>query len=517
MRLCAAGMLVLAAASPAFAQDDGPLSAIDWLSDSVTAPIVTSSQSPSPVVDPDEPPVAESALTPEVSVSRLDSPSPDRVGLLPPDVTGFPADLWRGSSQDTVVTLVQAQRVDSLPAMQALLRNLLLAEADAPLGAGPDGRLFIARVDKLLDMGALDPAQALLRAADPDSPALFRRWFDVSLLTGTEDAACTMMRSRPDVAPTAAARIFCLARNGDWSAAALTLNTGRALGDISDEEDMLLSRFLDPQLFEGEPPLTAPTRPTPLVFRMREAIGEPMTVAGLPRAFAHADLRSTTGWKAQLEAAERLARNGAIDANQLFGTYMARRPAASGGVWERVSAVQALDRALESGDVDGAAAALPAAWDAMLEAQIETAFATEYQPRLSAIGLTGDSAALATEIGFLSPAYESVALAATLSSQRDIFLHGVARGDLSDVRAAGPKQAAVLAAFTSATPDPDLMEMAQNGQLGEAVLRAMAAFNEGAVSSPTDVRDALAFMRAVGLEDFARRLSLEYLILTRQS
>ena len=34
--------------------------------------------------------------------------------------------------------------------MQALLRNLLLAEGDAPLGASPEGRLFIARVDKLL-------------------------------------------------------------------------------------------------------------------------------------------------------------------------------------------------------------------------------------------------------------------------------------------------------------------------------------------------------------------------------
>ena len=59
--------------------------------------------------------------------------------------------------------------------------------------------------------------------------------------------------------------------------------------------------------------------------------------------------------------------------------------------------------------------------------------------------------------------------------------------------------------------------MVQNAKLGEALLRAMAVFNEGAVSSPSDVRDALAFLRSVGLEDIARRLSLEYLLLSRQS
>jgi len=137
----------------------------------------------------------------------------------------------------------------------------MLAEADPPLGAGPDGALFVARVDKLLDLGALEQAKSLIEAAEPDTAPLFRRWFDVALLTGTEDAACSVVKSTPSIAPTYSARIFCLARNGDWNAAALTLNTHRALGDITAEEDALIARFLDPELFEGEPPLDPPEDP----------------------------------------------------------------------------------------------------------------------------------------------------------------------------------------------------------------------------------------------------------------
>ena len=102
-----------------------------------------------------------------------------------------------------------------------------------------------------------------------------------------------------------------------------------------------------------------PKHITPLIFRMREAIGEPLPTPPLPRAFANADLRPITGWKPQIEAAERLAVSGAIDENRLLGLYTERLPAASGGVWERVDAMQEFDAAYRADD-PGAIAKKPA-------------------------------------------------------------------------------------------------------------------------------------------------------------
>ena len=61
-------------------------------------------------------------------------------------------------------------------------------------------------------------------------PEPFRRWFDIALLIGREDRACDIMLETPQIAPTFPARIFCLARSGDWNAAALSLRTGETLG-----------------------------------------------------------------------------------------------------------------------------------------------------------------------------------------------------------------------------------------------------------------------------------------------
>lgn len=491
-------------AGPLAAQEGAPLSAIDWLSQSVA---ITGPEAPPRPRD--EPPVAESALTPQVTTTPLDTASPDPVGLLTSATTGLPTSLWSGSSESTLITLIKAETMPSLPALQDFLTVLMLATADAPLGASPEGPLFLARVDKLLDMGALDQAQSLLEAATPDTPALFRRWFDVALLTGTEDAACEVMQTRPSVAPTYPARIFCLARSGDWNAAALTLNTNRVLGDITPEEEALLSRFLDPDLYEDEPDLPPPDRISPLVFRLREAVGQNLTTLSLPLAFAHADLRNTTGWKAQLEAAERLARNGALPANTLQGLFTSRTPSASGGVWDRVDAFQRFDVAVQSGDPGAVAATLPDAWAAMRENRAEVPFARLYAADLARLPLTGEAATLAVTIGLLSPDYEAVAQSATTG---DDFLLSLARGTPTGAR--GELAAAVQAGFS--TPPPDtLMTMARSNQLGEALLRIIATYNAGIAGDPPSVTEAIAFLRAVGLEDVARRSALQLLILKR--
>ena len=481
-----------------------PLSAIEWLSRSVES------------IAAPEAPIASTAQTPDVTVTTLGRPSKDPTGLLSSDLTGLPRDIWSASEEAVLVDLVRAERVDTLPALQDFLKVLMLATADPPRGAGPDGALFLARVDKLLDLGALEPAKSLIEQAQPDTPPLFRRWFDVALLTGTEDDACEVMRDTPSIAPTYPARIFCLARNGDWPAAALTLNVHRVLGDITPDEDALLARFLDPELFEGEPALRTPPRVSPLTFRMHEAIGEPLITANLPLAFSHADLRFTTAWKSQLEAAERLARHGAVSENVLLKHYTARTPAASGGIWDRAEAIQRFDVAMTARDPRGVSITLPAAWNAMQAARAEVQFAKLYGDKLQDLPLSGAAAVIAFEVGLLSPEYEGVAIeAAQTETSFDPFLIAIARG--LPAQATNPRQRAIKAAFDDASPPQALQSLLDQGKTGEALLRALALFDAGADGDLRSVTDALAVLRAVGFDGVARRAALQLLILDRST
>jgi hypothetical protein len=501
-------LAALALAMPVPSAAEEPMSAIDWLSASVATPAAA------PV--PAEPAAVPGGAVPgEVTTSVLGGPNPDAAGLLPMAVTGLPRNLWGLGKTEEIAVLIAGERADALPALQSLLRRLVLAEAEPPGDSGGRGLLLLARIDKLLAMGALDQAQALIIASGSDSPDLFRRGFDIAMLTGTEDGACAAMAASPALAPTFPARIFCLARAGDWNAAALSLRTGQALGQITEAEDALLARFLDPDLFEDEP-VAVPDPLTPLTWRMLEAIGEAPGTAMLPLAFSHADLRESNGWKARIEAAERLARAGAVAPNLLLGLYTEREPSASGGVWDRVEAFQRLEAALSARDPAKVEQSLPDAWDRMVEAELEVAFAALFAGELRRLPLTGAADALAFRIALLGPDYEAAAVARSPENATEAFLIGLARGDLTGLTPPDSLARALAPAFAGAAPTPDLQALLDEKRLGEAVLIAIDRISDGVQGDLRGVTEGIALLRHVGLEDAARRTALELMLLERR-
>ncbi|MBD3663098.1 hypothetical protein H9Q16_04120 [Sulfitobacter sp. TSTF-M16] len=464
--------------------------------------------------NPNEPPVARTGTAPAVLTTPLAEGSPREIGIVPPSVTGLPTDLWVGSDPDTLIARIANLPEMTLPAAQSLLYTVLLADALAPQGKAVAGdALALARVDKLVQLGALDPALSLIEQAGvTTSPDHFDQWMRISLLTGTEDRACAVLAASPHLTRDYGARILCSARGGEWENAALTFGSAQALGLMPEYRLDLLDRFLNPDLYEEAAPLAVPRKMDPLSFRLFEAIGERLPTGALPRPYAVADLRDLAGWKAQLEAAERLTRAGALPDNHLLGLYTDRKPAASGGIWDRVATLQRFDTALKTDSAEAVAKTLPAVWDAMRDADLETAFASLFAERLAEIPLEGPAARTAFEIGLLSPRYEATAAAAPDDPQTAL-LRAVAFGDASTTRPQTPVAAAIFDAFKDAPPLSDLVEKARTKRLGEAVLHLLDLLEDGAQGDANALRDALATLRALGLEDTARRAALQILLL----
>ncbi len=491
-----AALLAALAATPlAAAGDDAPIAAIDWLSDTVAAPIVFS-----PLLT--EPGITNSALPLPIDVMPLDRVDPASAGLISVQEAGLPSGLWLGADGAAAARAFPPDPQALLPAARDLLVLLATARADPP--ATDSMAFLLARVDMLLKLGDLPRARSLMEATGLHEPQIFRRWFDAELLSNAGNHACAQLRAIPEILPTYSARIFCLARGGDWNAAALTLDTAETLGVVTTSEGDLLARFLDPELTDAAPDLARPDRPTPLELVMFEAIGQSIPTATLPLAFANADLRPISGWKQRLAAAERLARSGGLSPAGLFAIYGERRPAASGGVWDRVAAIHALDNALAEGPTGQLGNRIDAAWAEMRAAGLAQPFAESYASRLLALPPGRAPGPLVAEIALLSSRYDS-ALGGLDSSDRARALAAVARG-LPPQRSAGALTDALAKGFSAAAPG-------DTAPPGLQILTAIAQLQSGQGGDRLALSAGLARLRALGLHDHARRAALQVMLL----
>lgn len=491
-----------------------PRTAIPWLSDSLTAPAAAPAPRPRPIA-PGSPEAPGITVTPLGAVNR------DAVGLLQPQTSGLPRRLWGEASGERVRDLILGLADQGVPASRALFRTLLLAEADPPAPSDPPDQALIARVDRLLELGAIEEAEALLRAAGPDTPELFRRWFDIGLLANRAQDQCAALRQNPALSPTLPARVVCLARGGDWNAAEITLILGQDVGAISPEQEALLARFLDPEIFEGEPPPPIPRPLTALDFTLREAVGLPRPSGALPLAFLWSDVDVHAPMRMRISAGERLVRAGSTAPNALFEAYRAGAPAASGGVWDRARAVQALDAALAGDAPDDLAAALAAADAALSEAGLRVAFAESYAPALAALGpdalpagargraaelalLAGDGAAAARLAGAAPDPRMAAALAVAgaapaQDAPEDARVAAALRG-LAGGAAADERQRRIVATIAA-------------GGAGEALIEALGLLAAGPDIDPASLEAALFAVTAAGQRDAARAIAVETLLL----
>lgn len=512
------------------AQARPPLSASDWLSGSLRQPDHQSGWRPGNARPPDArqgteaAPIATSGSVEPVSVRRLGQGNPDATGTVSPRAAGLPADLWGNSNVMDLSRQVQRQN-PQLPALRRLLRRVLAARLEPPAeaepGRGREGALFLARIDKLLDLGATGAAQDLLHAAGPSDAERFRRLFDIALLSGDESRACQIMDETPGIAPSFAARIFCLAMGGDWAAAAIVYIGADILGEIDSATAELMSHYLDDTYVDSAETLPPPTTVTPLSFRLHEAIGQPLSTANLPLAFALSDLDDSGGWKAQLDAAERLARVGAIPASQLRDIYLLQEPAASGGVWDRAAAVQRLFNGIFLDDRPAIAKSLPNAYEKMNQAGLGHALADMVGAELAELNLPGQAGVIAM---WLALAAGQPMAIDTLPQDADAFdrwLVSFASGDDSKPPPPDNDEAAILAQAFQGDPGSDLPAHAarqiEEYRRGEALLDAITDTDTGLEGNFIRAAGGLRVLLSLGQDEIARQAAVELILAPRVS
>jgi hypothetical protein len=259
-----------------------------------------------------------------IQVAPLPPVDPEWTGTLGEDRGGFPPTLWQGTRRRVVLALVPALPVTTSPVLQTLERRLLLANALPPAGREESAGFLALRAEKLIAMGLVEDAAALLQAAPGESEALERARIELKLLAGDRDGACQAVGEairRRQGLWWDRALVACNALAGKHEEAALGLGLLREQKAPKDAAfDALVER-----LGGRETRLPPMPQPTPLHLALLRAakLPYPGDLAGVSAPAALRMIALTEGTPAQqrLAAAQRAAAFGALTPDELRRVY----------------------------------------------------------------------------------------------------------------------------------------------------------------------------------------------------
>ena len=158
---------------------------------------------------------------------------------------GLGADVWKGASAEIARAVIPSIAAKPLsPAGADLARRLLAQSSTAPVGAGSDLDLAVARARALLALGDAEDASLVLDRTPgvTDHAELSQLAAEAALISEQDDKACRVADNLTDGRDGLywlRLRAFCQARAGKVDEAQLTLNLAAAQG-----KDPIIARLL---------------------------------------------------------------------------------------------------------------------------------------------------------------------------------------------------------------------------------------------------------------------------------
>ncbi|MBV8169937.1 MAG: hypothetical protein JO021_24335 [Alphaproteobacteria bacterium] len=130
-----------------------------------------------------------------VEIAPLAAADPDGLGVRVPTGEPLTPELWNRTPRDIATVLLQRLPAGlASPTLRELQRRLLLAPARVPDGNAPQGapRLIALRIAKLLEMGDVESAAALMRVLPPglDDEPTMRLKVEMLWLSDKREEAC---------------------------------------------------------------------------------------------------------------------------------------------------------------------------------------------------------------------------------------------------------------------------------------------------------------------------------------
>ena len=332
-----------------------------------------------------EKPKKYSAIT-KVEESSLGNVNLNSIGIISADNTTFPSNLWNRSDESLLAKKIIEMPDFELSSANKIFKRLLILDTEPPINAIGQknmGSLFlISRIDRLIEMGAIDEAETILDYIKNPNYDLLRRKIDIASITGRLQGTCKQIRRHFNSTDILKYKIICLAREGDWNAAAILFSAGSTLKLFSSTDKKLLLNFLDPEINVKIGKEEMKINLSPINFYLFLSRGSLYNTKDLSPKYAYTLSSAGNNLLERIQSSEKLVRNFSMNSHHLFSLYRSAGKNNNNVKNALINSVVNLDNAFKGKDKRVQIRALKTASNAFYKENLLSQLAKEYEPIL---------------------------------------------------------------------------------------------------------------------------------------
>ena len=475
-----------------------PLSAIDWLTDIYLGDEVVPNLI-NPSIDVDSAFSTTQPINPSTSTKAT-----SRSKKKPLDLSKI--FLKKSSFENLTMMISQIDNDIPLPLLSFFYKILSIKDIET-FEDENSHQLLNAQIEKLLNFGAVDKAKFILDTERGNNNYFFDRWFNVNLLSYTEEEPCKSLTLEHYQLSKYKEKIFCLTTLKNIKRAKLSLTALEALEIIPLRDEILLYNLLHPNINLLSSFEDLESNITPLDYRIYKKIGRNLSLNKLPKMYQYSTLLEESDWKVKTSATEALVKTGAVKFEKLISTYLEIPDEATGDLSKRAWLTINLEKKLKAMPTSNTSKEFTQLFRELKKTGLESVAIRHYSHEL--LDLVNNQQNSRTVLNLLLKSADLISLRKLKNKKK---LTPIYQNLIFDTALKRKPNSKITSALSMALQEKSVplayKDMIEEEKYGDALLRSILLLKTTNLTDPKNLKESIGLLNFLGFDDLARETSI---------
>lgn len=420
----------------------------------------------------------------------------------------LPYYYWSWSKIEDLTSKIDSIYFEPKAQLRELIVSVLTSEMPANIEIPKEANLYIARLNKLIELGQYKEAQIFINNNDPNLTLSYQQQFELNLLKGNDTLACSQFKIEGTNNNTLKQKVYCLNHEGKQSEAKIVFETAKILNKIEEYDAFIIELLLNSKKFAQSYKIDNKNNLSILDYIILQKSDVKIEGRSIPTSFFFYNFSETYNIEEKLIISERLAKFGIISNLQLFRIYKESDTINDTALIKRKKCINELELAISEQSSDDIRQNLAKCLTLFQKIGLSSNFSKYYRTIVLAEVNTGWESPTSVKMRLLAKDYSSLKIALTENSNFN-SAQSIARNNFTKLNSLTEFEKSIIEAFEESKYKAQNASLIDQGKIGEVILSSIILLESEDLK---EIQNGLIGLIQAGLTDIAKDIAIRLLI-----